>query len=785
MEKETNPTATAILTIMLALLVSCGPLAGGGAARAQTFSDTGDQPLEIQEAIDHVTEKGYMNGDAEGNFKPDDPTGRLEYACAVVKMFHREGDEIDPAITFEDIDKEDPDYPSANLAVKNGYIGAPGGRFKPYRPITTAEALAGLVGGLGMQGPALAVDGIFPWGPEHTGKTVVAHDLHLKQRDTRAWPGDSYPRGEMAFSLMAAEEAEEWRIQYVNDSFDWLSCQTPIMGKQRDKALDSAFAKVGYPYVWGGESDAERGYDCSGLTYFVLKSVLGYPMMRTANDQAYDGRYEAVSRPELLAGDPIFFFGGDTPGYVGHAALYIGRDLFIHSTGSNAGVSVDRLSGYWESHFAWGKRVIDEPEPASFDTYILLANPGDSTASARLTYMLLDGRRVLEEVELEPFSRKTVRVDDTLVNQEFSVAVEALSGKVAAERAVYFDYLGKYPGGHDSPGVVSPSRDWFLAEGCTDWGFDTYVLLQNPSGDVAEVSATFMRDDGRTVRLKFPVGPYARYTIDVGSDVPGMEQAEFATSIESTVPIVAERSMYFEYGGLAGGHNSPGITELRYKWFLAEGYTRGEFDTYVLLANPNDRPARATMTLLSGNGERKKVNMTLGAHSRKTVVVDGIEGWEAREFSARITSTLPLAVERSMYFDYDGRRGGHTASACPEPAGDWFLAEGYTAGDFDTYILLANPGGETATVEVRYLLNGGEYLDRRYKVKAHSRFTIPVNKVKGLDSAEVSARIKSDKPIVVERSVYFEYLGRDGGTCAPGVNALSDAWYFAEGYTGR
>jgi hypothetical protein len=774
--------AAALLLLPLGLLVS-------QTEPARAFPDTAGQPADIQAAIDYVTGKGYMNTAADGNFYPNEPVSRLDYACTVVKVFGKQGEQANPGIHFTDLKDSDPSYKYANIAVMHGYMDLyPDGSFRPHEPHSTVSCLAGLVKGLGLDepnGPVFSAWGLWPRGPAYSGQSIISSDLHLKHRDTRTWPAKPYPRGELAFSIKMAEQCDEWRMDYARETFNRLSCQSPLAGAEREKALDSAFAKVGYPYVWGGESDAEGGYDCSGLTYFVLQGVLGHPMQRTADDQARDGRYKTVPREQLLPGDAIFWYKDPaSSSYVGHAGMYVGRGMFIHSTGSNAGVSVDYLSGYWSDHFAWGKRVIAEPEPDSFDTYILLSNPGGETAQARLTYMLRDGRQVAEERSLEPFSRETVKVDDTLVNEEFSCTVEALQGKVVAERSMYFRYSGQYPGGHVSPGSTAPATDWFLAEGCTDYGFDTYVLIQNPGGEAADVTVTFMTEDGQTLVLPCTVTPYSRYTVTVDK-VAGMEHAEFSTRVSSSRPVVVERSMYFDYNGIKEGHNSQGLTSLSNEWYFAEGYTAGAFDTYVLLANPSDTPADVSMVLLGENGASSEITFDISAHARRTVAIDRIKGWSKRAFSIKLHSTQPIAAERAMYFKYNGITGGHDALGCPAPATEWYVAEGYTAGEFDTYILVLNPGDESADLLVRYMLKGGRYLDRMYNVPAHSRYTLAVDGEPGLSSEEVSAVMASSRPVVVERSMYFRYGGRPGGSCAPAVAGPAVKWYFAEGYSGR
>jgi len=774
--------------LLLAALLACpASLLAPPRASAQSFPDLAGQPAEIVQAIDYATNKGFMNGGADGNFHPADPVTKMDYACTLVRLFGNTAEAVDPSIAFTDIAKTDPDFAFADIAVKHGYVGRyPDGTFRRGEAVNAATALGGLVQGLGLMDEARSAAGIWPGSPPYTGTSIVAHDLHLKFSNTKVWPSRAYPRGEMAYSVQACDQLDGWRKSSVTDLFTWSQCQSPLAGAARKRALDLAFSKIGYPYVWGGDCDEEGGYDCSGLVYFVLERSMGYSMQRTADDQAKDPRYATLSKDALLPGDPIFFYSD--PGksdYVGHAGMYVGHGLFIHSTGSNAGVSVQSIaSGYYSDHFACGKRVIAEGDPDSFDTYFLLENPDPTPAAATLTYMLPDGRRVPVSVKLDPSSRKTVKMDDTLLNEEASTTVEATGGQVVAERSMYFNYQGKYPGGHTSAGALAPATTWFLAEGCTAYKFDTYVLVQNPGGTPAPVKMTFLKTGGATQQIFFTVAPYARYTVAVDS-VKGMEQAEFSTRVDAGAPVVVERSMYFDYHGIREGSNAGGVTALSPNWYFAEGYTAGDFDTYILIANPNDSPAHTCLSLQSDDGQKSDVYLTLDAHSRQTVTVENIKGWEQKAFSARVRSDKPVAAERAMYFTYNGITGGHDAFGVTAPSDKWYLAEGYTGPGFDTYVLISNPSRETANVSVSFLLPGGRHLEQSYKIAAQSRYTIAVNKVKGLESTEVSTAITSDLPVTAERSMYFRYQGKSGGSCEHGVTGPATRWYFAEGYTGR
>lgn len=86
---------------------------------------------------------------------------------------------------------------------------------------------------------------------------------------------------------------------------------------------------IGKPYVWGGESMAEGGYDCSGALY-VAANRAGYKVSRlTAQDYSTIGKKISVSQKK--PGDCLFF---GSSSHITHCALYIGNGLMIESSGS-------------------------------------------------------------------------------------------------------------------------------------------------------------------------------------------------------------------------------------------------------------------------------------------------------------------------------------------------------------------------------------------------------------------------------------------------------------------
>ena len=261
--------------------------------------------------------------------------------------------------------------------------------------------------------------------------------------------------------------------------------------------------------------------------------------------------------------------------------------------------------------------------------------------------------------------------------------------------------------------------------------------------------------------------------------IPELLNRSFATVIDSNIPIVAERAMYF---GTArfwdGGHESTGVSEPSTNWFLAEGATGSFFDTFVLVANPNPTPTTVNMTFLTDQGQSIPRTYTVPANARLTVNMEN----EAPELanaaaSTTITASQPIIVERAMYWPGTGLSWSeaHNSFGVTGTSTRWGLAEGRVGTDkaFATFILLANPSTTTAAqVRVTYLTTTGAPIVRTYQVNPTSRFNIDVGgRVPELANQSFGALIEvtNGVGIVVERSLYNDALGQ---VWAAGTNAL-------------
>src|SRR5207302_5457755 len=73
----------------------------------------------------------------------------------------------------------------------------------------------------------------------------------------------------------------------------------------RAAVIAAAAAQVGWPYVWGGESRAEGGFDCSGLVDYAFQAA-GVPLPGRPTAAALWSMARPESPADLEPGDLVF-----------------------------------------------------------------------------------------------------------------------------------------------------------------------------------------------------------------------------------------------------------------------------------------------------------------------------------------------------------------------------------------------------------------------------------------------------------------------------------------------
>jgi len=263
-------------------------------------------------------------------------------------------------------------------------------------------------------------------------------------------------------------------------------------------------------------------------------------------------------------------------------------------------------------------------------------------------------------------SRQSFRVNNYVTDLNVSTKVSSLTpgGDIICERAVYWTPQGSADRalGHDSIGVTTPSGTWFMAEGTTAGGFDTWVLIQNPNPNPVALDIKFQTGGGQ---VQGPVGDLvpaeSRVSYHVNDYVPN--NFNVSTSVESFGGnVICERAMYWVPDGSSSwelGHDSRGVTNGGLTWYLAEGATLGGFETFVLVQNPNPAPVTIDIQFQTDFGPfpapgDPPITDTIPANSRRTYKVNDYV--TTFDVSTRVTSTAGgfIICERAMYWSPPG-----------------------------------------------------------------------------------------------------------------------------------
>ena len=141
-----------------------------------------------------------------------------------------------------------------------------------------------------------------------------------------------------------------------------LAACMPMNATPGEKAVAAAREEIGQPYVSGGESEAEGGFDCSGLTYYAWKQAAGISIPRSSLAQ-YQWATK-IKKADLKPGDFVFYSSSGTTGTVSHVALYSGDGKIIQAHKPGKPVDEVKMDGYWTGHLVGYGRVPAEDLPS-------------------------------------------------------------------------------------------------------------------------------------------------------------------------------------------------------------------------------------------------------------------------------------------------------------------------------------------------------------------------------------------------------------------------------------
>ena len=385
----------------------------------------------------------------------------------------------------------------------------------------------------------------------------------------------------------------------------------------------------------------------------------------------------------------------------------------------------------------------------------------------------------LKKLRIKPNGRVSLSLNKYFYDKGVSARVIS-NNQVVAERTMNFQ-TQTTSGGTSSLGARNASKVWHFAEGFTGDGFDTWLILTNMRSKSTVANLKFMTSSGVAKRKRIRLRAKSRTSVYVNNIMRGKS---FSLRVSTRLPIVAERSVYFNSGDRSGGHSTVGVRNPNKKWYFVGGYQADTHDTWLLLSNPGrfTTEARISYSLPNGQPGASQV-VKMKPFSRQSIYVNGqISG----EPSIVVAANRKIVAERTVYFKLDNKTGANNTFGARRPGKRWFFAEGNTNKGYNEHLVLRNFGAEKATVKIDYLLARGSRKTRWRVVEGNSLLALNVNASSEAGMRKmVATRLKSSQPIVAERSVYFDTADGRGGSSSIGSPLKSKRWLFAEGFTGE
>jgi hypothetical protein len=354
--------------------------------------------------------------------------------------------------------------------------------------------------------------------------------------------------------------------------------------------------------------------------------------------------------------------------------------------------------------------------------------------------------------------------------------------------------LSKNSLAHTSP----TSTTWYFAEGRVGANFQEFLTLENPNPTQAQVQVQYLLEGGTGPKVVHTVPPQSRATVNVNNDlhIPYTGKGQSLSMIvTSDVGIVAERPMYFSWHGINSGTDAMGAMQLGQDFYFADVESQRNYSSFITILNPSGgKSAHVSVDYFSAGAKigSNTVLVPAGQRGTTTPMSIGINS----KCAVHVHSDQPVIVERPTYFSTARSNingpvtGAMSLVGAQAPGTDWLFAEGYTGTNFHEDLVLANFDAKlpaTATVKLEY--SNGIVNSVTKTVLPQSQLFFDVNLASASfpqSSAELSAEVTSDNPIVAQRIEYFRFGQTQipGGTDVIGqLGPAKSAYSFAEGYT--
>ena len=409
----------------------------------------------------------------------------------------------------------------------------------------------------------------------------------------------------------------------------------------------------------------------------------------------------------------------------------------------------------------------------AYSSAIVVQNLSDTAAVVNVTYKTpCDPTTPDYTVTVPGGMTKSLNVNDAMPGPWEGAAVVTSDTPIAATQT----FLWQDPNqtapiwASNSGGVTAPATTWYLAEGSTYGGFQTYISLQNPGETPAVVATQFVTPgsvhDGPNVALD----PFGQTTINVGDTLP--DWSSVSTVVKSDVPVIAQSTVYWNGG--ASSTTAMGVSQPATTWYLAEGTTASSsgFETWYTVQNVGDSQATVNIDYVSDGQQYPGTSFTVPPMDQTKVnAADSFP--EQSGFGAIVTSDQPIVAVQSM--TWNGNQGYDRMTGVPEPKGNWYFPDACKFQGASTWVAVQNMGGSSATVTIDYT-GPGDVPDTTLSLDPFAKDTVSLSS-DFCSSGGGSITVSADQPIVAVLGTYSDSSYGSQRNLSPGLSQTSTQWF--------
>ncbi len=391
-----------------------------------------------------------------------------------------------------------------------------------------------------------------------------------------------------------------------------------------------------------------------------------------------------------------------------------------------------------------------------FHTSLALLNPGGAQVTVTAEYGTQEGSSS-KNYNVPSGSMKLLDLSTEVgVNWGVTTKLES-TGPIAAERIITSD-SGVFS---VTQGLASDSKKWYFPPVTTQTGFDQWLVVWNDGDSDANTTISYCMEDGSVVVHDLTCASKSRYTLSVANQAGADKKCSIL--VESDDPVVCELPSY--WNNRQAGSISGGSTQLAKEFYVPGDTVGSDCEEWICLANFGSSAADISLSAATSEGTKTR-SYSVPRTGCKIVNVNQDLLSSGEVYYVKATSSSDFLASGALFYGEAPtppppppppptivRQAAHDSIGVTEAATEWFLAVCSTANNFETWVLIANPGAEAATVTLTFFTEQGEVAGPTIQVGAHSRQTVEVAKL--VETASISTRVTSDKPVVAERAMYY------------------------------